>query len=430
MVESPGSGVGGVESGFRRYPKYRDSGVEWLGEIPAHWEVRRLKCIATINDEVLPETTDPSLRVSYVEIGNVDSARGILGTHETVFGDAPSQARRIVREQDVIVSTVRTYLKAVAQIGPRHSGVIASTGFAVIRPGSMWEKRFAGFALQAPYFIEQVIADSAGVAYPAITPSDLCSLAVVVPPCSEQYTIADFLDRETEVIDGLVRKKERMVELLREKRAFVISRAVTKGLDPEVPMKETGIEWLGEIPAHWGIRRLKDFTEMQSGESITAASIETDGPYPVFGGNGLRGYGSDFTHEGVHVLVGRQGAHCGNVHTVNGRFWASEHAVVVRSGWPNVIEWLGALLEAMDLNQHSGAAAQPGLAVDRLRNLRVPVPPVDEQQAIADVVDRETDQIDLLAAKVTKAIEHLSDYRTALISAAVTGRIDVWQGSL
>ena len=285
---------------------------------------------------------------------------------------------------------------------------------------------FAPFAYQVLMAIRfRLDAVATGSTYEAVAAGDIGNLPVPLPSIAEQRAIANFLDRKTARIDALVAKQHELIKLLQEKRTALISHAVTKGLDPDVAMKDSGVEWLGEIPAHWGTRRLKAISDMQSGESITASSIEETGPYPVFGGNGLRGYSSAFTHEGEHVLVGRQGALCGNVHIARGPFWASEHAVVVAPHGSNAVEWCGSLLEAMDLNQHSVAAAQPGLAVDRLRDLHVPVPPVPEQHVIADSLDHETTKIDAMIAKVNEAIERLNEYRIALISAAVTGKIDV-----
>ena len=241
---------------FRPYPEYRDSGVEWLGEIPAHWDVERLKYLATLNDEALPESTDPSLEMNYVDIGGVDAVAGITGTEAVVFEKAPSRARRVVRSGDVIVSTVRTYLRAIAAIEAPESNLIVSTGFAVLRPRRL-ESSYASYALRAPHFVERVVANSVGVSYPAINASSLACFPIPYPEVDEQRAIAAFLDRETAKIDALVARKERLIELLQEKRTAVITRAVTRGLDPNVPMKDSGIEWLGKIPAHWHLRPLK-----------------------------------------------------------------------------------------------------------------------------------------------------------------------------
>ena len=140
--------------------------------------------------------------------------------------------------------------------------------------------------------------------------------------------------------------------------------------------KDSGVEWLGKVPEHWEVYALKRIANLQSGDTISPDDIEEDGQYPVFGGNGLRGYTTNFTHDGTHALIGRQGALCGNINYAHGKFWASEHAVVVST--LNNVEtvWLGELLRAMNLNQYSVSAAQPGLSVDIIRNLFIAVPPL------------------------------------------------------
>lgn len=184
--------------------------------------------------------------------------------------------------------------------------------------------------------------------------------------------------------------------------------------------KDSGVEWLGEIPKHWQRFPLKYLVEMKSGESITAADIEPEGNYPVFGGNGLRGYSSKYTHSGSYVLIGRQGALCGNVNYAHNQFWASEHALVVKGKKSFNIRWLGELLRAMNLNQYSITAAQPGLSAEALVNLQIPVPPEAEREAVASFIGYEAGKIDNLIEKQQQLIELLKEKRQAVISHAVT----------
>lgn len=415
---------------FRSYPDYRNSCVEWLGEIPPHWEMRRLKYIASLNDETLSEDADPNLEIRYVDIGSVQPIDGIVEAEQLTFDKAPSRARRIVRDGDVIVSTVRTYLRAVAAITDPEPNLVASTGFAVVRPRSDFWSSFAAYVLKAPYFVDTVVANSVGVSYPAINPSQMACLPIAVPPLHEQRAIAEFLDRETAKIDALVAKKERLIELLQEKRTALITYTVTQGLDPNVPMKEPGVEWLGEIPTHWEVKALKRLAAMRAGIAITSNEIEPTGQYPVFGGNGIRGYTSSFTHEGEFPLIGRQGALCGCVNFASGRFWASEHAVVATPGLDVDAHWLTQLLQAMSLNLYSQSAAQPGLAVESIGAIQAPAPSIEDQRAITAFLDSGTAKIDALVARVRDAIDRLKEFRTALISAAVTGKIDVREEGL
>jgi type I restriction enzyme S subunit len=184
--------------------------------------------------------------------------------------------------------------------------------------------------------------------------------------------------------------------------------------------KLSGIDWLPKIPAHWDVCALKRVASLQSGETITAEQIENAGAYPVYGGNGLRGFTTAFTHEGRFALIGRQGALCGNVNYSQGKFWASEHAVVATPLKRVNTTWLGEMLRAMNLNQYSVSAAQPGLSVELISRLAVPHPPLDEQTAIAAFLDRETAKIDALIAEQERLIELLAEKRQATISHAVT----------
>lgn len=186
----------------------------------------------------------------------------------------------------------------------------------------------------------------------------------------------------------------------------------------------SGESWLDAAPAHWPRKKLKYVAALRSGEGITADEIAPTGDYPVYGGNGLRGYTSAYTHEGDRVLIGRQGALCGNVNYASGRFWASEHAVVAELRDDGDVRWLGELLRAMDLGQYSQSAAQPGLAVDVIANLEISVPPVEEQRAIADLLDVETARLDALVAAKERLLGLLAEKRRAFVTRAVTRGLD------
>jgi type I restriction enzyme S subunit len=189
-------------------------------------------------------------------------------------------------------------------------------------------------------------------------------------------------------------------------------------------MKSSGLAWAPEVPAHWAVKKLAFLASLKSGDLITGDEIEDEGPYAVYGGNGLRGYTHRFNHDGEYALIGRQGALCGNINYAEGQFWASEHAVVVAPRENVAVRWLGELLRAMNLNQYSVSAAQPGLAVDTIAALKVPIPPLKEQCAIADYLDRETARLDALVAAKERVLALLAEKRRALITHAVTRGLD------
>ena len=429
---------------YKPYAAYKPSGVEWLGEIPAHWEVQRLKYLVTVNDETLPETTAPDLEMTYVDIGNVDSIAGITGTEDLLFEDAPSRARRIVRQGDVIISTVRTYLKAIARIEPTDANLIVSTGFAVIRPREL-DGGFAAYALSSPYFVDRVVAHSVGVSYPAINASELACLDIAFPPLSEQQAIAAFLDRETARIDALVAKKERLIELLQEKRTALITRAVTRGLDPDVPMKDSGVEWLGEIPAHWGVAKLRRLI------TPVAHPLNVD-PEQVYQEIGIRSWGRGIFHkdpiagmdlgdkrvfklrpgelvlnivfawEGAVAVVSEREKEMVASH----RFPTFQHDATVAD-----LDYLLMFLQSehgwglMGLNSPGAAGRNRTIRIHSFLEEELPIPPIKEQREIVAFYRTEEHRLQSLSEKVKEAIERIGELRSALISAAVTGRIDV-----
>ena len=219
-----------IEYGLEPHTRFKDSGVEWLGEVPEGWEVKRLKYSASINDEILPETTKPDFDFLYVDIGSVTLLEGIIRKESMTFEDAPSRARRKARAGDAIVSTVRTYLRAIASIPETDDVLIVSTGFAVIRSRLLCP-RYLGYALKESSFVEQVVARSVGVSYPAVNASEIGDIAIPLPSENEQTAIADFLDCETGRIDNLIGKVEALITRLQEYRIAIITDAVTGKID-------------------------------------------------------------------------------------------------------------------------------------------------------------------------------------------------------
>lgn len=228
---------------YPKYPKYKPTPCPWLKEIPSHWSFKRLKDVATHNDEALDERTDPDFEIEYVDISSVNLISGIEKSETLRFEKAPSRARRKVKHGDIIVSTVRTYLKAIAPIISPPDNMIVSTGFAVVRPMEQLHSGYAGYLLQSNGFVGEVVANSVGVSYPAINASDLVRIAAVEPPLAEQEAIARFLDFKTVQIDTLIAamggaggnnldcKRRNMVCLMHEYRSALITNAVTGIID-------------------------------------------------------------------------------------------------------------------------------------------------------------------------------------------------------
>lgn len=418
---------------FPRYPTYKDSGVEWLGEVPGHWRAVRLKTVSTHNDDVLDESTAPDAEIAYVDISSVDGINGIKTKEDMLFAAAPSRARRRVKHGDVIVSTVRTYLKAIARIRTPEENLVVSTGFAVIRPRGELVPDFLGHLVSAGFFVDQVIARSTGVSYPAINASELVAIPVPVPPPSEQTQIAAFLDRETAKIDGLVAEQRRLMALLKEKRQAVISHTVTRGLNPHAPMKPSGVEWLGDVPTHWEVGPVKRFFASHNPRRVPLSGEERsgrNGDFPYYGASGIIDNIDEFIFDEDMVLVSEDGANLVNRSTpiafvATGKYWVNNHAHILKPLDGNLVFW-AERLEMIDLAPFITGSAQPKLTSEALNSLMISVPPTaTERLSIQNHIVDEAAKFDTLTAETQRAIDLLQERRTALISAAVTGQIDV-----
>ena len=215
-----------VTKGLDAGVSLRPSGVDWMGDIPVGWEVVRLKDVCVANQKTLPESTDGNQQINYIEISDV-TQQGIQFSEPLLFNNAPSRARRLVRAGDVILSTVRTYLRAIAFIDETQHGYVASTGFAVLTAKSSMAPKYVKYMVLSENFITRVIRLSKGISYPAISASDLMAIEVFVPPLSEQIAIAEYLDQHTASIDRRMQYIEQEMELLSQLRKSLIHEVVT-----------------------------------------------------------------------------------------------------------------------------------------------------------------------------------------------------------
>ena len=400
---------------------------------------RRLKYLASINDDVLGEETAADFEMQYIDIGNVDSSGRISELASYRFEDAPSRARRRLRDGDVIISTVRTYLQAITQIHEPPENLIASTGFAVVRPRQdLFDARYCKFALREPSFLAEVQKRSVGVSYPAINASDLADIPIFVHSLPQQCTIADYLDRETVRLDALVVAKRRLLALLDEKRRAIITRTVTRGLDPRVPMRDSGVSWLGQVPAHWKVERARwlfrerdqrsedGSEELLTVSHLTGVTPRSEKDVNMFEAETLEGYKicktGDLVINTLWAWMGAMG-----VSFVHGVVSPAYNVYKPTGGFdPIYVDALSRLpVFAQEVVRHSKGVWSSRLRLypDGFFEISLPVPPLSEQRQIAaDLASRLRKLADLQGA-ATCTIELLKERRAALIAAAVTGRI-------
>ncbi|NOU17221.1 MAG: restriction endonuclease subunit S [Bacteroidales bacterium] len=432
---------------MERYEKYKDSGIEWIGKIPEHWKVKRLKYCISINDDVLNETTDEEFEINYVEIGDVNFLTGINNSTVYKFKNAPSRARRIVKEGDVIVSTVRTYLKAIAQIKKIYGNLIVSTGFAVLRPKTI-DSSYLGYYVLTPFFIHKTIADSVGVSYPAINSSNIGLFETVVPSLSEQTHIATFLDRKTAEIDRIIDNKQKLIAFYEEEKQAIINQAVTKGLDPNVTLKDSGVEWLGEIPEHWSLIKLKRISaKITDGEHISpnftlegmpflSAKDVRDGFVQIDYDKFVSNEDGDFFRkrcnpESGDILIVSRGATVGRVAIVDtDEKFCLLGSVILIKPTPRILSkfLLNSFKNKLLLDNFlltSQSSAQQAIYLVNVAEINLSLPPIQEQINIIVHIEKECSRLDTIIEKFNKQIDLLQEYRITLISEVVTGKIKV-----
>ena len=436
---------------FPKYPKYKDSGVAWLGEVPEHWGSFPLKYIATIktgyafsSDDFIEEGI-PVLRIGDINTeGKVDLSKAqFLPDNYSV-----SNSDVLVKKGDIVMAmTGATIGKAGLYLEPYPSLLNQRVClFRVKQPnlqGYLW------WILTAAFYADHITLESVGGAQPNISDYKLLQCAIPTPSSIEQTLISTFLDAETAKIDTLVSEQKRLIELLKEKRQAVISQAVTKGLNPDVPMKDSGVEWLGAVPEGWEVKPMRMIANI-----VRGASPRPAGDPRYFGGDEvpwvtvaeitknnsiyLTETESFLTQEGsIHsnlfsrgtLIYSNSGATLG-VPKILSLDACANDGVVAFLNLSNEVNaeflfhYLASITDSIREKVRQGSG-QPNLNTDIVKNLRFGLPPLGEQDVIVTRIAELINQFDTLTTEAHRAIALLQERRTALISAAVTGQIDV-----
>ncbi|MYC49958.1 MAG: restriction endonuclease subunit S [Synechococcus sp. SB0662_bin_14] len=427
------------------YPAYKDSGVEWLGKVPEHWKVRRLKNWLGINRRVLPEDTDPEYTFQYVDIGSVSTGRLTETPKRLRFGNTPSRARRIVAHGDTIVSTVRTYLKAVWYADNLQEPLIASTGFAVLTPDKNTLPKFVSYICESNPFTDLVTSESVGIAYPAIAETRLGTFSVCIPPLPEQAAIARFLDHTTQRVQHHIHAKQKLIKLLEEQKQVITHQAVTGQINvqtgqPYPAYKNSGVEWLGDVPEHWEMRR--------NGWLFSERSETGYGSLPILEvslhkGVGIRDMEAGERKQQMSERDRYKRAKKRDIAYNTMRMWQGAVGVVPADGLvsPAYVvlkpidriesDYYGHLFRTdaykrVVKNYSRGIVSdRDRLYWDEFKRIMSVVPPTGEQTAITRFLGHTNHRISKHHTAVKREIDLLHEYRTRLIADVVTGKLDV-----
>lgn len=401
------------------------SGEKWINRVASNWSQSRIRNVVTLSPGYSTQAPENEELCTVVPMENL-SEYGRIDLSNQLECQNVQPGLTLFEEGDVIFAKITPCMEngkgAFVDHLPTKYG-FGSTEFHVLRPNAKVNGKFLYYYTFNPIFRAYAAENMTGAAgQKRVTSRFLKDTRLFLPSIAEQERIVAFLDASCAAINAAVAAKRQQIENLKNLKHSKIYGAVTRGFYGGEKFKESGLDWIREIPSHWSIRRIKDIAELKSGDAIQAEDIVPEGDYPVYGGNGLRGYTSSYTHDGHFVLIGRQGALCGNINYANGRFWATEHAVVVTTVRQCDILWLGELLRVMNLNQYSNAAAQPGLAVDRIKFLKMPIPPTEEQNDIARGLKEIILSNERISDQIEQQIATLVAYRKSLIHECVTGQ--------
>jgi type I restriction enzyme S subunit len=433
-------------SQYKPYPAYKDSGVEWLGWVPEHWDVLSFqRCVAIAEGQVDPEQL-PYSEMMLIAPNHIESGSGRMLYSETAAEQNAESGKYLCQAGDVVYSKIRPALKKVCIA--TESGLCSADMYPMRGHSGMSNGFLFWFLLSEPFSAFAVL-EADRVAMPKINRESLNAVQLPRPPLAEQRVIASRLDRETARIDGLVEKKTRFIELLREKRQALITHAVTKGLDPNVKMKDSGVEWLGEVPEHWQVRSVSSVsTKITNGfvgptrdilvedgvrylQSLHIKGNQIKFDVPYFVTEAWSNQHKKSILETGDVLIVQTGD-IGQVTVVTDEFAGCNcHALIIVSPIRSILagEWISWVFNS-SYGYHSllsiqTGAMHPHLNCGNVKDVSLPVPPLEEQRAIIQYVETEERRVAALITKTGSSIELLKERRSALITAAVTGQVDL-----
>lgn len=385
----------------QRYDSYKPSGIDWIGEIPSHWELLRMRflCDMITGDKDTINKVDDGEYPFYVRSPQIERINSYSFDGEAV----------LMAGDGVGAGKVVHYANGKFDF---HQRVYNFHNFKGIKGIFLFHYLKTLFK----YKIEEGGAKNTvdSVRQPWLKDFPIC-----VPSLPEQEAIATWLDEKCSEIDAAIAKVDREIELIYELKQSEISRVVTRGLNPDVPLKQSGIDWIGEVPEHWEISKLKYFSNIFSGEPLDNEFKTDDIEIPIYGGGNILGYSKSSNCQANTLILGRVGGD-GTVRLIKKKFWATDNALIIDTVLNKT--YVQGVLNCAELLRLSTSTAQPLLTSSKIGDLYVPLPPLTEQQSISDYLDRKCAEIDGLKEKLVKKRETLKELRQSIISEVVTGK--------
>lgn len=434
---------------YKAYPEYKDSGVEWLGAIPNHWKTVSISRLFSRIKRT--GYTEKELLSVYRDYGVIPKSSRDDNNNKPSEDLSPYQ---LVQPNDLVMNKMKAWQGSIAI--SEYEGIVSPAYFVYQPNKSLFElahPKYVHYLLRNPIYVTQYLSRSKGIRVNQwdLDPDEFRNIELLLPGKIEQEKIYSFLDHETAKIDNLIEKQQQLIELLKEKRQAVISRAVTKGLNPDVPMKESGVEWLGEVPEHWAIKPLRYLGDCQNGINIGAEAFGSGFPFISYGdayknrvlpdnGSGLvqstaedrRKYSllrGDVLFTRTSETIEEIGFASACIKSIENSCFAGFLIRFRPKSSELCIEYskyyFSNQLLRIFFTKEMNLITRASLSQDLLKTMPVVIPPVDEQIKIAELLDNISEKFDQLQLLGEEQIKYLQERRTALISAAVTGKIDV-----
>lgn len=398
------------------YDNYKDSGVKWLGKIPSHWETKKLRAFfEEVKEQNTSRKSSNQLQFKYGAIVSKPNQE----VNEDVWRTISKYT--LVQPGDIIINGLNLNYDFISQrVGIVQDEGVITSAYVSIRPKNSTSAKFYEYLLKALDARKTFHGFGTGVRA-TLSWKELKHKLLPLVPSNEQEAIVAYLDKVVGEIDRAIETQQKMIDALNERKQIIISHAVTRGLNPEAPLRDSGIDWLGQIPAHWDRCKLKFFIRIKSGDAISNNLLSEYGPYTVYGGGEPLGRYNKFNVEKGTIIIGRVGARCGCITPVLEKAWATDNALVVRShGIDN--DYLIYSLIAADLNKIASANAQPLLTGTKVKNTYIAVPPVNEQQKIVKKIQELTGKIDTCLSSCERMIALLTERKQIIINEVVTGK--------
>ena len=402
---------------LKPYPAYKDSRIEWLEEVPEHWKTERAKWLFRKMEQPVRENDEvvTCFRDGVVTLRKNRRVRGFTESLKEIGYQG-------VRRGDLVIHAMDAFAGA---IGVSDSDGKGTPVYSVCSPRQSANAYYYAFCVREMARSEWILALAKGIRERStdFRFKDFASQWVPLPPLPEQAAIVRFLDHADRRIRRYIRAKQKLVMLLEEQKQALIHQAVTRGLDPNVRLKPSGVEWLGDVPEHWEVRRLKWVTRLQRGYDLPA-DRRVPGPFPVVSSGGFIGTHSESRCAGPGVVMGRYGS-TEAVFYVEQDFWPHNTSLFVTHFQGNTQKWCYYLLRSITKADHAGKSAVPGLDRNDLFQIVVPVPPVNEQREVVRMIEVATHDLNDAISAARREIDLLREYRTRLIADVVTGKLDV-----